>query len=81
MRTAALATLVMLVLPGVAAACASCIGSPYGDRTYNLAYLGLIMMPFVVVAAIGAVITRCWWMARRRGSGDPTDRELNEETT
>ena len=76
-----LATLVMLVLPGVAAACASCIASPYGDRTYNLAYLGLIVMPFVVVAAIGAVITRCWWTARHRESGDQPDRELNEETT
>ena len=81
MTAPALLTLILVMLPRAAAACASCINSAYGDRTYNVAYLGLILTPFVVAVAIGAVFTRCWWTARHRASGDPTDRELNEETT
>ena len=81
MKAAALATFMLMILPRVAAACASCINSAYGDRTYNVAYLGLILTPFVVLIAIGAVFTCCWWTARHRESGDPIDRELNEERT
>jgi len=70
-------TIVVLALPGVAAACASCISSPFGDRSYNLAYLGLILTPFAVGLAIGAVLTGAWWQSRRRPH-DSTD--FNEET-
>jgi hypothetical protein len=77
--TWALAALALsLALLSDAAACASCIGSPYGDRTYNLAYLGLILMPFAVVLTVGAVITRSWWT--RRHAADPTDPTVKETT-
>ena len=51
---AVLAALGML-LPRLAEACATCISSPYGDRTYNWAYIGLLLMPFAVAVVIGGV--------------------------
>jgi len=42
--------------PGVVEACASCLSSPYGDRTYNWAFLGLLLMPFLVAAGIAGVL-------------------------
>jgi hypothetical protein len=44
-----------LLLPRLAEACASCISSAYGDRTYNWAYIGLLLMPFAVAIVIGGV--------------------------
>ena len=49
--------------PRGAAACATCVSSGFGDRTYNLAYLGLLLMPFVVAAAI--VATLAWYAGWR----------------
>jgi hypothetical protein len=42
--------------PGVAAACASCVASAYGDRTFNWAYGGLMLAPFLVLGVVGAVL-------------------------
>lgn len=72
--------MVLLARPGVAAACATCISSPFGDRSYNLAYLGLILTPFAVALAIGAVLTGAWWQSRRRPRAESTDSWSNEET-
>ena len=89
MTPASLIAILIVALPAVALACATCISSPYGDRSYNLAYLGLILTPFAVALAIGGVFTGCWWARRRRSgsarrrhtdSDDATD-SLNEETT
>jgi hypothetical protein len=55
--TARIASAVVL-LPAVAEACATCVGTPYGDRTYNWPYLFLIVLPFVVATVIGGVIAR-----------------------
>jgi hypothetical protein len=80
-------TLLVLALPELARACATCISSPYGDRSYNLAYLGLILTPFAVVLAIAGVFAGCWLAARRtvrpvdRHAGDDPIDSLNEETT
>ena len=52
----ALATLVLTLVPAVASACPSCLFSPYGDRTFNWAFLGLLAMPFVVIAGIGGAL-------------------------
>jgi hypothetical protein len=41
-------------------ACAWCISSAFGDRTFNWAYLILIIAPFLVVAAIAAALA---WQA------------------
>ena len=38
--------------PGMAAACATCVSSAYGDRGFNWAYLLLLVMPFVVLCVI-----------------------------
>jgi hypothetical protein len=46
----------MVLLPAAAEACATCIASPFGDRTYNWPYLALILLPFVMAAVIGGVL-------------------------
>jgi hypothetical protein len=49
--------------PGFAAACATCVSSAYGDRTFNWAYGGLLLAPFVVAVVVGAVLS---WSAGYR---------------
>jgi hypothetical protein len=46
----------LVLVPAVALACPTCVSSAFGDRTYNWAYLGLLVMPFVVTAVVGAII-------------------------
>jgi hypothetical protein len=72
-----------IVLPARAAeACATCITSPFGDQTYNWAYLGLILAPFALGAVIAAVLAGCWLAARRREPARaPADSLTREETT
>jgi hypothetical protein len=43
--------------PAVAAACAACVSSAYGDRTFNWAYGGLLLTPFVVAVVVGGVLS------------------------
>ena len=50
--------LVLALLPAAAEACATCVSTPYGDRTYNWPYVVLIVLPFVVATVIGGVIAR-----------------------
>jgi hypothetical protein len=50
-------------LPRLAAACPTCISTGFGDRTYTWAYLGLLLMPFVVAVAIAA--TLAWYAGWR----------------
>jgi hypothetical protein len=50
------AALAVALAPGVAAACATCVSSAYGDRTFNWAYGGLLLAPFVVAVVVAAVL-------------------------
>ena len=56
MKAAALAGLALLLTPRSALACATCIASPFGDQTYTWPYLGLILLPFGLIAAIVGVL-------------------------
>ena len=75
-----LLALLLGLLPRTAAACASCLSSGFGDRSYSWPYLTLIAMPFLVAGVIGTVLYR------HRG-GQPTadppsaDSVLDKETT
>jgi hypothetical protein len=60
---AAAAAVLVTLAPGLAAACPACISSPYGDRTYNWAYVGLLLAPFLVATVIGGVLA---WSAGYR---------------
>jgi hypothetical protein len=71
---ARLAFLVVLLAPGVALACATCVFSAYGDRTFNWAFLGLILMPFVVGVGIGGVFAARYYA--RSGRLTPGRRQL-----
>jgi uncharacterized membrane protein YdbT with pleckstrin-like domain len=59
---ARLAFLVLLLAPSAASACATCVASAYGDRTFNWAFLGLILMPFVVGVGIAGVFAARYYV-------------------
>ena len=49
--------------PQLAAACASCVASAYGDRGFNWAYIMLLVLPFGVLCAIAGILA---WSAGYR---------------
>jgi hypothetical protein len=49
--------------PAPVLACATCAASAYGDRTFNWAYLSLLVSPFLVAGIIGGIIVHAY---RRR---------------
>lgn len=68
----ALLALTLVLVPRVALACTSCLWGAYGDRTFNWAFFGLIIMPFGVAAAIGGVLAYVHRRGRRWGAAaDP----------
>ena len=64
--------LLMLLVPGTASACATCIASAYGDRTFNWAFLGLILMPFVVGLGIAGVFASRYYAMRSHPRSGPS---------
>ena len=58
-------------------ACASCMSSAYGDRTFNWAYTALMVVPFVVGTAVALVLA--WNIGYRLRWRRTTS--MNEETT
>ena len=72
---------VFTLVPGLAAACPTCVSSAFGDRTYNWPYLALILMPFIIAGVIGAVLYR---HRGERAAADvlpSVDSLLDKETT
>jgi hypothetical protein len=61
--TAAALTLAGALAPRVAAACATCVSSAYGDRGFNWGYGGLLIAPFLVMLVIVGVLS---WSAGYR---------------
>jgi hypothetical protein len=80
---ARLLALVVLLAPRAAWACATCVSSAYGDRTFNWAFLGLILMPFVVGAGIAGVLAARYYLPhrRRRALAGPAQLEPHEESS
>lgn len=65
MRSAFPAAAAVVLFPQAAVACATCVSSAFGDRTYNWAYLGLIVMPFALTAVVGGIVAvRMGWRPR-----------------
>ena len=58
-------------------ACAACVSSAYGDRTFNWAYTALMIVPFAVGAVVAIVLA---WNAGYRLRWRRTN-SMNEETT
>jgi hypothetical protein len=56
MIRAGLLTTVAALVPTPAAACAVCLTSAYGDRSFNWAFAVLMLMPFVVAAGFCVVL-------------------------
>jgi len=67
-------------------ACAVCLGSAFGDRGYTWPYIGLILLPFVVGAAVlGVLAWHVGWRPRRLAArvsapGEPSPRTHTETT-
>ena len=79
---ARLASLVLLLAPRAAWACATCVASAYGDRTFNWAFLGLILMPFAVGAGIAGVFAVRYYSPRGwRSPAGATQVAPHEETS
>ena len=88
MKTLGCSALALILMPRLALACATCMASPFGDRTYTWPYLGLILLPFVLIAAVVGILAyhagyRPRTMARRlvarfAANDDP---EIIKETT
>jgi hypothetical protein len=66
----ALAALGVAVTPAAVLACASCVASAYGDRTFNWAFMTLLLMPFAVAGVIGGVLAYAHHHRRRRRRWD-----------
>ena len=62
---------------GKVLACAACVSSAYGDRSFNWAYTALMAVPFAVAIGIGAVLA---WSAGYRLRWRRTN-SIDEETT
>ena len=75
-----LVTLILALAPAIALACPGCLSSAYGDRTFNWAFIGLLIMPFVVAAAIGGIFAYAYLRSRSRRAGLPSDYQPEETT-
>lgn len=65
----ALAVLALALSPDAAAACAMCLDSAYGSRTFNWAFAGLMLTPFVLAGGLlGGV---AWVCHRDRSRHEP----------
>jgi hypothetical protein len=82
------AALAVFLSPRLAWACASCISTPFGDQTYTWPYLGLILLPFGLMAAVVGVLAYHTgygprhvkqWVAARFTA--PDDSQILKETT
>ena len=73
---ARLVLLVLLLAPRAASACATCVASAYGDRTFNWAFLGLLLMPFVVALGIAGVFVTRYYTARSHSRSRSSGRAL-----
>jgi hypothetical protein len=91
LRVSALVAAALLLVARHAVACAVCIGSAFGDRSYTWPYLGLILMPFLVAGGIiGALAWQFGWRPRhlaawaaswlRHSAADPSPRTHTETT-
>jgi hypothetical protein len=78
---ARLAFAVALLVPGPAAACATCAFSAYGDRTFNWAFIGLILMPFVVGFGIAGVFAARYYSHSSLGRPPASDQPAPHEET
>ena len=66
-----IAALTMALVPTVVEACAVCLDSAYGDRSFHRAFALFMLTPFAVAAALAGVLARqlgaqrVAWSARR----------------
>ena len=76
MRRPILAALALALSPTIVEACAVCLDSAYGNRSFNGAFVFLMLMPFAVAAGLVGVL------AWRLGAGGvaPSAPQANESS-
>lgn len=88
MRLWKITPLILILIPRAAQACATCITSPFGDRTYTWPYYGFLLLPFGLLAVVAGILAyyagygprSVWrWLAARFAAKD--DPEIIKETT
>jgi hypothetical protein len=79
--TAAAVLVVLVLIPRAAWACATCVASAYGDRTFNWAFLGLLLMPFVVGIVIAGVLAVLYYVSSGRAASGPAQLAAHEESS
>jgi hypothetical protein len=78
---AGLVFLVLLLVPRAASACAWCVASAYGDRTFNWAFFGLILAPFVVGLGVAGVFAVCYYRSSRSALAGAAQLAPHEESS
>ena len=88
MKSWGCALLALVLTPRSVLACATCMASPFGDQTYTWPYLGLILLPFGLIAAVVGILAyhagyHPRTIARRRVArfAAKDDPEIIKETT
>ena len=71
MTLQAIAALTLALVPTMVEACAVCLDSAYGDRSFNRAFALFMLSPFAVAAAVVGVLAR---QLRGRGAASPAAR-------
>lgn len=66
MTRRALAIIVLALHPDVAMACATCLDSAYGNRSFNGAFVGMLLAPLLVAGGLLGAIA---WICRRQARG------------
>lgn len=70
MTARALVALALTLLPRSAAACAVCLDSAFGNRSFNWAFVLFMLTPFAVAAGLGVALARRV-LGSRRGADAP----------
>ena len=71
MTLPAIAALTLALAPTMVEACAVCLDSAYGDRSFNRAFVLFMLSPFAVAAALAGVLAR---QLRGRRAALPAER-------
>ena len=71
MTLQAIAALTLALVPTMVEACAVCLDSAYGDRSFNRAFALFMLTPFAVAAALVGVLAR---QLRGRRAASPAGR-------
>ena len=78
MSRPALLALALALAPRAAWACAVCLDSAFGDRSFNWTFVGLMLAPFAVAGGLAAVLVS--WRGRREAHAEEVPTPHSSDT-